>query len=181
MADRVTVAGDVSEFAGLPLPSARGTDGQSLAEQRPHRLERRLVTRDQIELGAIAGGEQHATTRAGRHHARERARHFVRAVRKPLSHIQRRGPVVYTNDLDAPSHRYGTRHRNRSAPGWVSFSATYTSNTAEKPAILASAARRPAQRRTTRTQTAQPSTTQVKMPHTIWALAAWRSPANCAP
>src|SRR6266545_2190771 len=117
MADRVTVAGDVSEFAGLPLPSARGTDGKPLAEQRPHRLERRLVARDQIELGAIAGGEQHPTTRAGRHDTRERTRHFVRAVRKPLSYIQRRGPVVYANDLDAPSHLYVTRHRNRSAPG----------------------------------------------------------------
>src|SRR6266487_226365 len=47
--------------------------------------------------------------------------------------------------------------------------------------MLARAARRPAQWRTTRTQTAHPSTTQVKMPHTTCALATCRPPENCAP
>src|SRR2546430_13846920 len=47
--------------------------------------------------------------------------------------------------------------------------------------MLARAARRPAQWRTTRTQTAHPSTTQVKMPQTTCALATCRPPENCAP
>ncbi len=121
MADRVAVAGNVPVFARA---SPCGSDGQPLGEQRPHRLERRLVVGDQIELGPITGGKQHPTPGAGRHDTRKRARHFVRPVRKPLAHVERRGPVVYANDLDATSHLRVTRHRNRPAPGWVSFSAT---------------------------------------------------------
>src|SRR2546421_660185 len=82
--------------------------------------------------------------------------------------VEMRSPVVHADDLDAPApgHVRLTRHRNRSAPGCVSLRATYTNSTAPKPAMLARAARRPAQWRTTRTQTAHPSTTHVKMPHT---------------
>src|SRR3989442_12375973 len=177
MADRIAVAGDVSV---LPRAACRGATGwKPLTQQRPHGLERRLVIGDHIELGAIAGGEEDAATGTRLNDACQCARHLMRAMRKPLAHIERRGAVVHPHDLDP--HLCMTRHRNRSAPGCVNFSATYISRTAQKPAMLAKAARRPAQWRTTRTQTAQPRTTQVKIPHTICALATCKPPENCAP
>src|SRR6266550_539475 len=97
---------------------------KSLAEQRPHRLERRLVVRDQIEFGPVAGGQQHPAAGAGSHHACQRARHFVRAMREALAHVEGRRAVIHAYDLDAPAHLRLTRHRNRSAPGCVSLSAT---------------------------------------------------------
>ena len=45
-------------------------------------------------------------------------------------------------------------------------------------AMLAKAARRPAQCRTTRSQTAAPTTTQVNRPHTTCALSTWTPPAK---
>src|SRR5207247_1956077 len=63
----------------------------------------------------------------------------------------------------------------------ASVSATYTSSTAVKLAMLANAARRPAQWRTTRTPTAHPKTTQVSIPHTTWAASTDAPPAYCTP
>src|SRR5258705_12183098 len=165
MANGIPIACDVPV---LPRAANRGRPrGRPRAEQRPHRLERGLVVSDQIELGAIAGGKQDSRTRARCHDAGQRARHLVRAVRKTLAHVEWRGAVVHTDDLD-PHLCMTRRHRNRSVPGCVSFRATYTRRTAPKPAMLASAARRPAQWRTTRTHTAQPSTTHVKTHQTSY-------------
>src|SRR5207302_104489 len=47
--------------------------------------------------------------------------------------------------------------------------------------MLANAARRPAQWRTTRTPTAHPKTTQVSIPHTTWAASTDAPPAYCTP
>jgi len=56
MTNRITVAGDVPVVARIRR--SRGTVWKPLTEQRPHGIERRLVVGDQIELRAIAGGEQ---------------------------------------------------------------------------------------------------------------------------
>src|SRR2546428_2365165 len=175
----VAHGGPIARDIAVLARSAGGDDRQPLPKQRPHRVECRFVVRNQIELRAVAGGKQHTTAGAGCHDPRQRARHFVCAMREALADVEWCRAVIHPHDLDP--HLRMTRHRNRSAPGWVSFSATYTSSTAPKPAMLARAARRPAQWRTTRTQTAQPSTTHVKMPHTTCALATCRPPENCAP
>ena len=120
MTDGVTVALDVTVFARGAL-SARAAR-KPFAEQRPHRFERGLVLRQQIELGAVTRGEQDAAARACCHHALERGGNLVRAMRKALAHIERRGPMVHAQDLDA--HADVSGHRNRPTPGSTSFSAT---------------------------------------------------------
>src|SRR5207245_1813535 len=113
-----------------------------------------------------------------RQHPRERRRHFPGLVREALAHLERRRAVTHAQNGDA--HRLLTQ-RNRWVPGAASLSATYTSSTAVKLAMLANAARRPAQWRTTRTPTAHPKTTQVSIPHTTWAASTDAPPAYCTP
>jgi len=118
VADGIAVAGDIPVFAG----SISGFRRQPLAKQRPDGVERGLVIGDQIKLGAIARGEQHASARSRRQDLGERRRHLVRAVGEALAHIERRGAVIDPDHLDSQARM--TRHRKRSAPGCVSFSAT---------------------------------------------------------
>ncbi len=96
MADRITVAGDVTVLPRAACHGRGATGWKPLPQQCPHGLKRRLVVGDQIELGAIAGGEQDAATGARRHHARQCARHLVRAMGEPLAHVERRGAVVHS-------------------------------------------------------------------------------------
>src|SRR5205814_1754042 len=168
----------VRDVAILPGTAARDAV-EPLTQQRPHGFQCRLVFRDEIKLGAITRGQQHAALRPCRHHARERGGHFVRAMSKALPHFERRGAMIDSEDLDA--HAFAVTHKNRSAPGCTSLSATYTSRTAEKPAMLAKAARRPAQWRTTRTQTAQPSTTPSTLSATCRTNHAFRPAEGSAP
>src|SRR6267378_5191788 len=118
MTHGVTIAGDV---AILP-DTTRRSAGKPLAEQRPDRLERRLVISDQVEFGAIASREQHAAAGTGGHHTGERARHLVGTVDEPFPYVERCGAMIHAQDLDP--HLRMTRHRKRSAPGCVCLSAT---------------------------------------------------------
>src|SRR5437764_737522 len=147
-------------------------------ERHPHALGHGAGPLGEVEFRAIARGEQHAAARTRRQHARERRRHFPGLVREALAHLERRRAVTHAQNGDA--HRLLTQ-RNRWVPGAASLSATYTSSTAVKLAMLANAARRPAQWRTTRTPTAHPKTTQVSIPHTTWAASTDAPPAYCTP
>src|SRR3989454_64222 len=172
MAHRIAIALGVAVRAGV------ATTAQPLRQERPHDLRHGVVPLGEVEFRAIAGGEQHAAARARRQHPRERPRHFPGLVREPLAHLERRGAMIHAQNGDA--HRLLTQ-RNRWVPGAASLSATYTSSTAVKLAMLANAARRPAQWRTTRTPTAHPKTTQVSIPHTTWAASTDAPPAYCTP
>ena len=94
---RLTIANDITVFAR----SAGRRRGQALIEQRPDGFERGFLFRDEIELGAIASREEHPTLRTRCHHTRQRAGHFVRAMRKALAHVERRGTVVDAEHFDA--------------------------------------------------------------------------------
>ena len=118
VANGLAIADDISVFSY----STSGRRRQALPEQRPDGLERGLLFADEIELGPIACREQHATLRARRHHARQGAGHLVRTVRKALTHVERCCAVVDAEDFDADAAMVA--HRNRSTPGWASFSAT---------------------------------------------------------
>src|SRR2546428_635081 len=172
MAHRIAIALGVAVRAGV------ATTAQPLRQERPHDLRHGVVPLGEVEFRAIARGEQDAAARARRQHPRERRRHFPGLVREALAHLERRRAVIHAPDRDA--HRLLTQ-RNRWVPGAASLSATYTSSTAVKPAMLADAARRPAQWRTTRTPTAHPKTTQVSIPHTTWAASTDAPPAYCTP
>src|SRR3989454_878302 len=172
MAHRIAIALGVAVRAGV------ATTAQPLRQERPHDLRHGVVTLGEVEFRAIARGEQHAAARARRQHPRERPRHFPGLVREALAHLERRRAVVHAQNGDA--HRLLTQ-RNRWVPGAASLSATYTSSTAVKLAMLANAARRPAQWRTTRTPTAHPKTTHVSIPHTTWAASTDAPPAYCTP
>src|SRR2546426_638827 len=106
----------------FPATATPADARQALPEQGPDGLERGLLFADEIELGPIACREQHATLHARRHHARQGAGHLVRAVRKALTHVERCSAVVDAEDFDADAAVVA--HRNRSTPGWASFSAT---------------------------------------------------------
>src|SRR3989442_760214 len=172
MTHRIAIALGVAVRAGV------ATTAQPLRQERPRDLRHGVVPLGEVEFRAIARGEQHAAARARRQHPRERPRHFPGLVREALAHLERRRAVIHAQNGDA--HRLLTQ-RNRWVPGAASLSATYTSSTAVKLAMLANAARRPAQWRTTRTPTAHPKTTQVSIPHTTWAASTDAPPAYCTP
>src|SRR6266566_2643975 len=118
VANGLAIADDISVFSNSTGRRRR----QALPEQRPNGLERGFLFADEIELGPIARREQDSTPRARRHYARQGAGDLVRAMRKPLAHVEWCGAVVDAEDFDA--HAAVVAHRNRSTPGWASFSAT---------------------------------------------------------
>src|SRR5437867_2247420 len=174
-APRMRAERPASSLKILPATATAADGAEALGEDRPHGLRNRFPRLGEIEFGAVAGGEQHAASRARREHALERRRHVPGRVPKALPHLERRRPVVHPENRDA--HGPAGAQRNRSVPGAVSFSARYTSRTAVKLAMLANAARRPAQCRTTRTPTAHPSTIHVSVPQTTWAESTEAPPA----
>src|SRR5881398_272703 len=168
----VAVALDVAVLAGA------GPDAQALREQRPHRFGNGVVRLGQVELGAVARREQHAAARPGGQHPLERLWHLPRRMGEALAHLEGRGAVIHAQDRDA---HVAVAQRNRWVPGVVSLSARYTSSTAAKLAMLANAARRPAQCRTRRTPTVHPSTSHMSIPHTTCAASTGTPPAYRTP
>src|SRR5256885_318235 len=156
------------------LPATATAADGALGQQRPSRLGHGAARLGQIDLGAVARREQHAPPRPGGQPPLERPRHLPRRMGEALAHLEGRRAVIRAQDRDA--HR-AVAQRKRWVPGVVSLSARYTSSTAAKLAILANAARRPAQCRTTRTPTAHPRTSHMSIPHTTCAASTDTPPA----
>src|SRR5207237_1165102 len=171
---RVPVALDAAALAGA-APAALP---QALREECPYRCGDGVVGLGQVELGAVARREQDTAPRSGRQHPLERARHLARRVGEALAHLEGCRTVIHAQDRDAHD---AVAQRNRSVPGAVSLSARYTSSTAAKLAMLANAARRPAQCRTRRTPTVHPSTTHMCIPHTTCPSSTGTPPASRPP
>src|SRR5256885_1984283 len=169
-APRIAVALDVPVRAGAAPPP----DAQALREQRPYRFGHGVVRLGQVELGAVARREQPAAARPGGQPPLERSRPPPRRMGEALAHLEGRRAVIRAQDRDAHD---AVAQRKRWVPGVVSLSARYTSSTAAKLAILANAARRPAQCRTTRTPTAHPRTSHMSIPHTTCAASTDTPPA----
>jgi len=117
VANGLAIADDIAVFSY----STGGRRRQALAEQRPNGFERGFLFADEIELGRLQVESSTPPWRPPPSHAPARWG-LVRAVRKALAHVERRGAVVNAEDFDAYAAVIG--HRNRSTPGWASFSAT---------------------------------------------------------
>src|SRR5688572_17963685 len=86
----------------------RGITPETPGQRAPRAVSRVTIALDEIDLGAIAGGQQHAFTCAGLAADRvQRGRNLVWCVDKTLAHLDIGGGVAHANE--------GQRHASASA------------------------------------------------------------------